>query len=124
MNPYLEKCLPYLKKPFVNYPWLHCHPYSWSDENGHPVRLESKRARTHWYFNFILVMGYSVFVTCRTVQVWLDPAESRIQKFYMAFATQLYLTSALVHITVATTQNDYVPFYQRYISFLKNGETL
>ena len=124
MNLYLEKCFPYLRAPFVKLHFLHCHPYFWPDHNSHPVQTTNFRARLHWYFNCTLVIVYSIFVTSRTVQVWLDPAKSQASKFYMTFATQLYLAFAFGLATVVTTRNDFVPFLRRYTAFLQHGKTI
>ena len=37
--PYLEKCLPLLRRPFINFPRLHYHPYSWLSGMDLPATL-------------------------------------------------------------------------------------
>ena len=121
MNLYLEKCLPYLRKPFSNIPHFHCHPYSWpSSTNTHPVVAKSGWAKAHWFFNFSLIFAYALFVLFRTAQIFLDPSESLAQKFYMLLALQFYATGAIFHVAVISSRNGLVPFLRRYISFLKN----
>ena len=124
MNLYLEKCLPHLKAPFVNLNFLHCHPYFWPDGSRYPVIMKNFRTRAHWYFNCGLVLLYSMFVTSRAVQLWLDPAQAVSVKFYMTFATQLYLAFTFGFVTAVTTRNDLVPFLRRYINFLQNCKTV
>ena len=123
MNPYLKKCFLYLRKPFVSFPILHCHPYSWQEKQ--PTVNTNRWARAHWYLNSTLVSTYSAFVLCRIVHVCLiNPVESLIQKFYMAFVSQLYLLEIIAKVSAVTTRNEFVPFLRRYIGFLEKGTGL
>ena len=123
MNPYLAKCMPYIRKPFVTVQFLHCHPYSWLDSTSQPAVIRNGWARAHWYFNVAIILMHSRFVVCRTKQLFLSPAASLAQKFYMAFLVQIYLLAVLVHVTTVTTRNDFVPFLRGFIGFLQDSKT-
>ena len=122
MNPYLKKCLPYVKKPFVNFSSLHFHPYSWQDGSNEPVILRNTWVRAHWYLNVILFLTYLIFLVCRATLLCLDPAATSSLKVYMVFVTLWYAVGANVQITSVNTRNEFVPFLAKFIRFLQNGE--
>ena len=114
--------MPFIRKPFVNVPWVHCHPYAWDDTKNRPNEITNRWVRAHWLFNCCLYISYIIFLLCRTAHICLDPAETVSNKFYISFATQFYSPASLLYITTVTTRNNFVPFVRRYISFLENGE--
>ena len=122
MNRYLEKCLPYLRRPFANLPNLHCHPYTWPASNSQPLTSTNGWGRVHYFFNCSLIIIYAVFVCCRTGQVYVDPDESLPNKFYMLLASQFYGTGAIFHIAVMSCRKGLASFFGRYIGFLKTGK--
>ena len=122
MNPYLAKCMPYVRKPFVKVQFLHCHPYSWLDSTNQPVVNRNGWARAHWYFNVDVIVTHCTFVVCCTTQVFHSPAELPANKFYMAFLAQIYILAVLGHVTTVATRNDFVPFLRSFISFLQDGK--
>ena len=122
MDPYLKKCLPVIRRPFVNFPLLHCHPYSWLKETDLPVTLDQTWGRIHFYVNFGLCMSYTFFVICRTDQIYSDPAASLVDKFYLAFMSAIYLGMTNFCVAAVRSRNTFVPFLRRYIRFLRNVE--
>ena len=116
-NPYVENCLPYLRKTYKIFPGLHCHPYKWCEDG--PVLSKSWWIRRHWYFNVVLVTAYACFVLGRAVQVKLDSESSLLQKFYMAFVTVMYSVAPVYHVTLVTTRDQFGPFWRSYIKFLQ-----
>ena len=122
MNTFVEKCLPYLRKPYAVVPWLHSHPYSLAD--GGPVRTTTLKVRVHWYLNTFLTIAYSCFVIFRTGQVYMDQRKPLSDKFYMAVASMVYSLPVTYAVTVATTTTEFAPFLRGYLKFLQNGKIL
>lgn len=119
MDYYIRKCLPYLKKPFKNLNWLHCHPYHWSVKNNGPAIRGSSWVRMHWYFNAALTIGYYIFVLCRTLQIYVDGSKSLEEKFYMAISTLLYQCFTMFQVSALMRRDELVPFLKGYIEFLR-----
>ena len=122
MDPYLKKCLPLIRRPFINFPGLHCHPYSWLSEMDLPVTLDHIWARIHFYMNFGLFMSYLSFVICRPAQICSDPEASLVDKFYLTFMSAIYILVANNYMAAVRTKETFVPFLRRYIRFLQNGQ--
>ena len=121
MNPYWEKCSPYLRTACSGFPHCHSHPYLWHAVDGKPVDAKSPGfAQFHWYLNVTVVFSYLAFVIFRTVQVCSDEAEPTLGKFYMGFVLQLYLMAAVANVTMVANKRDFIAFLRRYISFLEN----
>ena len=100
MNPYLEKCLPYLRKSFTNLPHLHFRPYTWPPDSIYPVEVLNKWARAHLYLNFIPFVASTVFVIWHTALVWLHSTQPQSVRFYMALVSLSYLLTANFFLTV------------------------
>ena len=122
MNPYLKLCVPYIRKPVVNFSWLHVHPYNWDESTNHPSMTTSRWVKAHWLLNCGLYLAYVAFLVWHTVVIGQDPAESPTKKVYIAFSAQFYMPGAILYITMLTISNDWTPFVRRCISFLKNCE--
>ena len=122
MEPYLEKCLPLLRKPFIRFPRLHCHPYSWLSGIQLPATLDHSWAKTHFYLNFFLFMGYTFFGLCRAASVWSDPTATLLDIFLVTFMSSQYVAFGCHYATVMQTRDTFVPFLRRYIRFLQSGE--
>ena len=99
------------------------HPYSWMECSNHPVLNDSRWVRAHWCINANLVLAYSSFVACRTVQICLDDSEPLVNKLYMAFTCSVYALSATAVTTTVAMRHSFAPFLRRYISFLQDGES-
>ena len=122
MEPYLEKCLLLLRRPFVSFPHLHCHPYSWLNGINMPATLDHSWAKVHFYSNFCLFMGYTFFVACRAIQVWSDPTVTLLGKFLVAFTSAQHMSLGIHYVAIMQTRDTFVPFLRRYIRFLQSGE--
>lgn len=123
MNIFVEKCLPYLRKPYVDVSWLHSHPYYWADDGG-PMRIVTFRTRAHWWVNISLVIAYFVFVVFRAGEAYRDPSKPLSDKFYMAVASIVYSLPVTYAVTAATTTNEFPPFLRSYLKFLQEGKIL
>ena len=119
MNQFVEKCSPYLRKPYVDIPWLHSHPYYWAVDG--PVRNTNFRVGVHWRLNIFIAMAYSCFVVFRAGQVYWDPSKPVNGKFYMAVAIMLCSLPLVYNVTVATTTAEFAPFLRGYLKFLREG---
>ena len=89
---------------------------------GSPITLDRTRARIHFYINFGLFVSYTLFVICRTAQIFSDPTASLVDKIHLTFMSALCIIIANVYMAVVRTRSTFVPFLRRYIRFLQNVE--
>ena len=122
MEPYLEKCLLLLRRPFVNFLHLHCHPYSWQSGINIPATLDHSWAKAQFYLNFSLLMGYTFFMVCRAAQVWSDPTATLLDTFHVTFTSVQHMSFGIHYVAIMQTRDTFVPFLRRYIRFLQSGE--
>lgn len=123
MDLYVEKCLPYLKKPFVNLARFRCHPYAWPADSIHPLKITNGWVQASFYLNFCLFAAYTAFVVWRTAEIWFNSTESFARKFYTATVAEIYLFAAVAYFSIVRTRDSYLPFLRSYISFLENSKS-
>ena len=120
---YLRKCLPLIRRPFVVFPRLHSHPYSWLRGTNLPVAVDHSWAKAHFFLNFGLFMIQTCFAIGRTIQTYSDLRATVVNKFLMTFVSVMYTGFASHYATIVLTRHTFVPFLRRYIRFLQSGET-
>ena len=122
MSLHLEKCLPYLRKSFKIFPWLHCHPYCWIDNTG-PVFTASQISRFHWRCNVVLVIAYYCFLVYRSIHVFQDQESSLAMKSYMCFPLLLYSGFVCFPVFVAGKSKEFPTFFAGFMQLLRDRKS-
>ena len=120
MSLHLEKCLSYLRKPFVTFRWLHCHPYSWVKPNDGPTLNNIRTSRFLWQFNVALVIGYYGFVVCRSVQVFRNANSTLMDKSYMCFPLLLFSGFIGHHVFILARRTEFLDFFKGFIKLIRD----